>query len=191
MNPRTEQMRGPILKRRAETPRPPRPVRGNRRSGLKRLPCLGLSWRGLSGLAWLGLLSDNSHHSRTRASFSRNRFFDFAWIFTPFSLQTPILFWYKIMCPFGCFLASGLAWAPLASPGLSLAAFWRPLASPWPPFGLPWRPLGHPLAPLWRPLASLGRFFGASKRLLACLLSLSLALRRGWVSPPDPSLRGG
>ena len=146
----------PILKRRAETPRPPRPVRRNRLSGLKR-----------SDLVWLGRLSDNSHHSRTRASFSRNHFFDFAWILASFPLQTPTLFWRKIMDLFGLFWL--LAW-----PGLP----WPPLASPWPPFGVPWPPLGRPLASLGVPLATLWLPFGGPWRPFgASLAPLSVSWR--------------
>ena len=103
---------------------------------------------------------------------------------------------------FWIFWSPGLAWPSLASLGLPLASPGPPFGHPWPPFGLSWPLLGiplaslglslasfgiplaslcpplgsfgSPLAPLWRPLASLGRFFGASMRLLVCLLSLSL-----------------
>ena len=107
-------------------------------------------------MACLGLLSENSHHSRARASFSRNRFFDSAWIFAPFSLQKTSIFCFKIMDFFGLFwlLAwSGLPWPLLASPwpplGLSLAAPCFPLPSLGLPFGLPWPPFRLPLASLW------------------------------------------
>ena len=140
--------------------------------------------QGLSGVAWPGLLSENAHHSRTRALFSRNRFFDFGWLLASFSLQNPTLFWHlktdtwRPFSALGCF---GRLWPLLASPwppfGLPLASLWPPLASPWPPFGLSLASLGLPLASFWPPLVSLGRPLAP----LACPLAhLSVPLALPW-----------
>ena len=169
---------------------PPLPQRPDRRFAYVRpwpqRPGLALAraLQGLSGLAWPGLLSENAHHSRTRALFSRNRFFDFGWLLARFSLQNPTKKASQKTGRRGPFSALGgfgrlgplLAspWPPfgllLASLGRPLASLWPLLASPWPPFGLPWSPLAA-LWPPWRArwpiLASLWRSLGASWRLLA------------------------
>ena len=146
---------------------------------------LARALQGLSGLAWPGLLSENAHHSRTRALFSRNRFFDFGRLSAPFSLQNPTKKGYQktdffgLVGVLGCF---GRLWPLLASPwppfGLPLASLGLPLAAPWPPFGLPWPPLGLPLASLWPPLASPWPPFGlpwASLGISWAFLRLPLA----------------
>ena len=147
---------------------------------------LARALQGLSGLAWPGLLSENAHRSRTRALFSRNRFFDFGWLLARFPLQNPTKkgfqktdrrgpfsalgcfgrlgsLWASPWPPFGLTLASlGPPWPllglPVASLGLPLASLWPSLAPPWPPFGLPWASLGISWAFLRLPLASLTSF---------------------------------
>ena len=98
-------------------------------------------------LVWLGLLSQNVHHSRMRVLFLRNR-----------GLQNQSKNGSQKLIPlplFGSVFVSGLAWPPLASFGFPLASLERSLGLPWIPLGPPGPPLGLFLVLLWGPFVPL------------------------------------